>query len=359
MSTPGRLQRVLQDYRKRLRQHEAQAEQQLEQAYQQVLRTIEPVLNRLYDQMVDKLADGEKIPLHWLYEASRLENIKTLIDLQMTNYGRYGHATVQQLQRIGATLGQQSALDMLESTVPHGVQWTFGRPSTRAIEELVGATQSGSPLADLFEGFGREAAENVADALIRGVTLGDNPRKVARDVQDALGVERARALTISRTEGIRAYRSANLSIFQENSDVVGGWIWSAALGSACAVCTAMNGTKYGLEETLDSHPNCRCTMLPETKSWDDILSPLGIDTSGIPDTTVSIQSGESWFDEQDAATQQNILGSAAAYAAYKAGELSLSDLVGTSHSKDWGGSRYQKSLKAAIGAKKASKYYGK
>lgn len=359
MSKPGCLQRVLQDYRKRIRQHEAQAERQLDQAYQRVLKSIEPMLNHLYDQMVDKLADGDKIPLSWLYEAQRLENIKTLIDLQMSNFGRYGHATVQQLQRIGATLGQQSALDMLESTVPAGVQWTFGRPNPRAIEELVGATQAGSPLADLFAGFGREAAENVANALIRGVTLGDNPRKVARDVQQALGIERARALTISRTEGIRAYRSANLSTFQANSDVVGGWIWSAALGSACAVCTAMNGTKHGLDETLDSHPNCRCAMLPETKGWDEILGDLGINTDDIPDTTIQVQSGEAWFDEQDAATQQQILGSQSAYAAYKDGALSLSDLVGTSHSEDWGGSRYQKSLKAAIGAKQAAKYYGK
>lgn len=359
MSKPGKLQRVLQDYRARLRQREQQAEQQLEQAYQRVLKSIEPMLNHLYDQMVDKMADGEKIPLHWLMETQRLEDIKKLIDLQMTNYGRYGHATVQQLQRIGTTLGQQSALDMLESTVPAGARWTFGRPSTRAIEALVGTTQAGSPLADLFEGFGREAAQNVADALIRGVTLGDNPRKVARDVQDALGIERARALTISRDSLNNAYRSANLETYRANDDVCEGWIWSCSFSiRTCAVCIAMNGTVHPLSEEFEGHNNDRCVPIPQTRSWGDILGPLGIDTSGIPETTVQVQSGESWFSEQDAATQQAILGKAK-YAAYKDGALSLSQLVHHGHDPKWGGYRQEKSLKAAIGAKKASKYYGK
>src|SRR5690348_2687167 len=194
----GRLQRVINDYRARLRQHERQAEQQLEHAYQHVLASIEPTLNRLYDQMVDKLADGEQIPLSWLYEAARLESIKKLIDTQMSGYGQMGLVTVRQLQQLGVDLGREGALAMLHATVPPGVRWTFGMPSTRAIAALVGANSKGSPLAELFEGFGREAAKNVSDALVRGVTLGDNPRKVARDVQDALGIERARALTISR-----------------------------------------------------------------------------------------------------------------------------------------------------------------
>lgn len=359
----GRLQRVIDEYRTRLRQHEAQAEQQLEQAYQQALMSINPTLGRLYDQMIEQMASGEQIPLSWLYETQRLENIKKLIDSQMSGYARFGLTTVQQLQRIGLLLGQQGAMAMLNATVPVGVKWTFGLPSTRAITALVGATAKGSPLADLFAGFGREAAENVGNALVRGVSLGDNPRKVAREVQDALGIERARALTISRTEMIRAYRSANLETYQANSDVCEQWRWTAAKqGRTCAVCLAMDGSLHDLSEEFASHPNCRCVPAPVTKSWQDVLGPLGIDTSGIPETSASAanyQSGADWFDEQDAAMQQRILGSKAAYAAYKAGVLSLSDLVGTAHDPDWGGSRYQKSLSAAIGAKQAAKYYGK
>lgn len=355
----GRLQHVTDRFRAALRAHEQQAEQALEQAYAHVLKTLQPALDKLYDQMVSELAKGDKIPISWLYEANRLEGIKKLISGQIDHFALLSQMQVRDAQQFAVQLGQESAQQMLQATVPEGVSWTFGIPDPKAIAELVGATQNGSPLADLFNGFGSEAADLAGKALIRGITLGDNPRKVAADVQAALGVSRARALTLCRDQMNNAYRNANLENYRANSDVVAGWIWSADLGTACAVCTAMNGTKHSLDETLDSHPNCRCAPVPDTNSWADILGPLGIDTSNIPETTVQLPSGVDWFEKQDAATQQSILGSKAAYAAYQDGAISLKDLVGKSYSKDWGTSRYQKSLKDAIGAKKASKYYGK
>ena len=98
---------------------------------------------------------------------------------------------------------------------------------------------------------------------------------------------------------------------------------------------------------MDTHPNCRCVMLPQTKSWDDILGPLGIDTSNIPDTTIQVQSGSDWLDNQDAATQQSILG--AKYQGWANGDFTLQDIVGYSNSPDWGGTIYEKSLKQLTG----------
>lgn len=352
MSKPGRLQHTVDKYRTALRNHEKQAEQQLEIAYQHVLRTLEPALDRLYKQMTDALASGEKIPAHWLVEANRLESIKQLIQSEIDHFGSLSQMEVAQIQHFAAALGQKSAMEMLEASVPSGVHWTFGRPSTEAIANIVGATQKGSPLSDLFEGFGREAADLAGKALVTGVTLGKNPREIAPLVAQALGISRARALTISRTEMLRSYRSSSLETMRANSDVVDGWIWSAALGIACAVCTAMNGTKHTLDETLDAHPNCRCQMLPETKSWEDILGPLGIDTSNIPDTTVQVEDGSDWFANQSDAVQLSILGSKAAFDLYKSGDADLSDFVGWNESDDWGRSIYQKSAKQVAKASK-------
>lgn len=86
-------------------------------------------------------------------------------------------------------------------------------------------------------------------------------------------------------------------------------------------------------------------MLPETKSWEDILGPLGIDTSDIPDTTVQVEDGSDWFDNQSEAKQLEILGSKAALDLYKSGDASLRDFVGWNESDDWGRSIYQKSAK--------------
>lgn len=69
---------------------------------------------------------------------------------------------------------------------------------------------------------------------------------------------------------------------------------------------------------------------------------MGLDGSDIPDTSVAndYYSGADWFADQDADAQRGILGPAA-YNAWQAGDLTLSDLVGT----DSDGALYQRSLK--------------
>lgn len=354
----GKLQQVTAKYRAQLLAHEAQTERQLEAWYKHVLATIQPRLDALYKQIGAMQQSGEKIPPSWLYEKNRLGSIKQLIASHIGTFAYNAGQVVLNLQHIGAALGQQSASEQLEATVPAGIDYQFGVPSLKAITDMVGTLQDGSPLADLFATFGEQAAKDVQSALVTGLTLGDNPRKVAKDVEQALDVPRSRALTIARTEGMRNYRSANISTYQENSDVVDSMIRVADLSArSCAACIALNGTEYGLYDDPDFHVNDRCVLVPKTKSWADILPD--VDLSGIEETSVQVQDGSEWFDQQDASTQRQILGSNAAYAAYKDGAITLKDLVGTQHSEAWGTSKYQKSLKEALGAKEAQKYYKK
>ncbi len=347
MST-GRLQSTIKHYRSQLKQHEAQAERALTYAHARTLETIQPTLDKLYREIAAKRKAGEDVPLSYLYEQRRLETIKLLISQQIDNYSALARMTVQQLQHQGVTLGNQSAQALLQASVPASINWSFGLPSPAAIANMVGATQAGSPLADLFNGFGAEAADKAGQALITGVTLGYNPRQIAPLVQQALDVSRYRALTIARTEMLRTYRDAAIENYKANNDVVDKWVWLCAMDArSCASCIAMNGTEHDLSEDLDGHPNCRCAKVPKTKSWDNILGPLGIDTSGIPDTSINIQSGSDWFDEQDESTQRQILGNSK-YEAWSNGDFTLDEIVGYSDDPDWGRSIYEKPLKALV-----------
>jgi hypothetical protein len=345
----SRLQQVAQHFRAQLRTHEAAAQGALDSSYTATLARVQPALQQLYAQIAAKQKDGEKIPPSWLYEKGRLEALKQQIEAHFNQYGSIAQHVTQQQQITGVTMGTALAQQQLQATVPTGVQYTFGMPSHSAIQGLVGATQKGSPLNDLFQGFGTEAAQNVSQALVTGLALGNNPRQVARDVQNALGVSRARALVISRSELNRAYRSAAFLNYRANDDVVQGWIWQCALlKTSCAACVAMNGTRHSLDEELQDHPCGSCAPIPETKDWADILGPLGIDTSNIPSTTIEVQSGEDWFAEQDEEIQKNILGSQAAFDLYNSGKATLQDFVGYNSSEDWGQSIYQKSAKALV-----------
>lgn len=345
--TTARLQRTINEYRSRLMQQEAGARFALEEAYNTVLAVVQPMLDRLYEQITDKLNAGEKIPLYWLHQRLRLENITLLIQQSVDQFGALALSHTRTLQHLGVDLGLRAALDLLRATVPAGVHWTWGMPSMEAIQRLIGATQAGSPLADLFNGFGNEAAKLVKQVIITGVTLGENPRQFAPRVRDALGVSRSRALTITRTESLRAYRGANQETFRANGDVVSQWRWTCAKQiRTCAACLAMDGSLHPLDEEMGSHPNCRCVPTPVTKDWADILRPLGIDTSSIPDTRPQIQTGADWLDQQNEATQRAILGPK--YEGWKAGDFSLQDMVKRTFDKDWGHSIQEKPLKALV-----------
>src|SRR5216684_2105393 len=343
----SQLQSAIAHYRAQLKAHEAQAEQALEQAYANTLQVIQGRLNLLYQAIDIQMQSGGNVPIEWLYEQHRMETLEIFIQGQVDQFGALAQMQVGQLQHMAVQLGQQAGQWLLQATVPAGVNFSFGFPSPDAIAHLVGATQAGSPLADLFSGFGAEAAQGVKDALITGLTLGYNPRDIAPQVQQALGISRNRALTISRTEMIRSYRGANQATFQANSDVVDQWIWNCALDrTSCSACVAMHGTEHSLDETLDEHPNGRCSMIPKTKSWSDILSPMGIDSSGIPETSIDVQSGSDWFDGQSEATQRAILGPK--YDAWSNGDFTLDDVVGHASDPIWGDSIYEEPLKELV-----------
>ena len=344
--TSGKLQAVTSQYKARLLAHETTAVQTLNSAYSTALSHIQPTLDALIKEIADAKANGETINPSWIYERDRLKKVMAVANTEMSKYGTVSQVTTLALKTEGAQLGEAVGLAQLDATKPPTVHYQFGVPSTKAINSFIGSTQDGSPLETLFSSFGTDAASSVSDALILGLTLGRNPRAIASSVQDALSISRARALTISRTEMLRSYRSANLETFQENSNVVDMWVWSAALDPrTCISCILMNGTEHELSETMASHVNCRCVQLPKTKSWSDILGSTGIDTSSMNNASaITTPAGVDWFNDQDDATQEKILGTAK-YNALQNGDVSsVEDFLGVKSSSKWGDSVYVKPL---------------
>jgi hypothetical protein len=101
----------------------------------------------------------------------------------------------------------------------------------------------------------------------------------------------------------------------------------------------MHGTRHSIDERFASHIVCRCVMVPETLTWAELGFP------GIPDTDLDIELGTVAFDRLSTAEQQSILGPGK-YNAYRAGTLTLPDLVGIKNNEKWGRSRYERSLAA-------------
>lgn len=121
----------------------------------------------------------------------------------------------------------------------------------------------GGPLQELFSAVSGAAIEEVKAAFGYAMAAGSGPGPLARAIRNAGDVSKHRAATIARTETLRVYRETTRKIYQDNADLVKGFIWVARLTSrTCAVCWAMHGSFHLTNEPFGTHPNCRCVMVP-------------------------------------------------------------------------------------------------
>jgi SPP1 gp7 family putative phage head morphogenesis protein len=131
------------------------------------------------------------------------------------------------------------------------------------------------------------------DKMRLGLISGVNPRDIGRAMAQAGLVPLRRGQTISRTEMIRAWRRSTEANYTANSHIVEEWIWYTSRDDrVCIACAVLDGTTYPVNEVLDPHVQCRCTMLPKLKNVPMDFGPTAID----------------WLDEQPYDVRKAIVG---------------------------------------------------
>lgn len=182
---------------------------------------------------------------------------------------------------------------------------------------------------------GAEAYAAVQTELLRGIAVGDNPRRAARrmlrSVEDRFEGGLQRALVVARTETLDATRAAAQAVDQANADVVAGWTWTAHFGDTrtCPACLSMHGSQFPVDQPgPQGHQQCRCARVPRTKSW----AELGFE--GIPDPPDAIPDAEAWFEGLSEARQVEILGPAR-FEAWKAGNYPMEQWATRRETDGW------------------------
>ncbi|MCR4340786.1 MAG: phage minor head protein [Gemmatimonadaceae bacterium] len=319
---------------------------ELAERYGETWAAIKSELDRVGADIQAAQARGETISRGWLVKARRLESLEAQTLAEMRLYADFTERRITVEQTDALTAGRQDALALLEETlgpIPPGAEVFRPALPIEQLAEMVGRSSSGRPLGELLAGLGQDAAEKVRRELLMGVALGRNPREIARHARSALGGNLARSMTIARTEVLSAYRASSHNVYRANPGVMAGWLWHAQLSQrTCPVCIAQHGTFHTLDETLDTHPACRCAMLPQTRSWAELGFP------DVPETGVTLEPGEEWFARQEPGLQRAILGPGK-QAAYERGDITLADLVGKTKSPQWGNGRRELSLRDALG----------
>ncbi len=306
---------------------------EIARSYQVVLKDLNRHLSALTKQIESAREAGVEVRPGWLgvqdryralvaqHEANTLDYLQSCISTILT-----GKKAAGELANGDAPALAQAVLGPAPARAEAVVANSFSKLPTQQMARLVRNAADGRPLGDLLAEIAPKATQGVKDAMLSGVARGASVRTIAADVQKASGIARNRAMLLSRTETIRCYREVTFENFRASETVI-GWIWIAEV-NGCPVCTAEHGSEHTLDESLDSHPGCRCTAMPKTKSWRE----LGFN---LPDSRPTVQPGPERFDSLPEADKLAVLGRAR-LDAYNAGEITLADMVKQTTSARWG-----------------------
>ena len=369
------------EFQERLLRNERRAAAQMVRVYADSWKRIKARLAVLQKEYERAQSQGQDVGLGWLYQQQRLSSMQALVAKELAHFAKYaeGSVSAQQARVIAESLQFSRDMTILSLGAEYDGQGRFAVKTLHkgAIEALIGATQQGSALDRLFRQIREDGAKAAEDALVQGIVLGYNPRKIAPLIRDALGVQLNRALTISRTEVMRAQRVATAENYKQNADVVKGWRWVAALtGNTCPVCLSLHGSEHPVTEVQKGHICCCCTSVPITKSWEELSAEYGVDFSGVEKAGPSFAdvakkygitpeqqrtyanrklSGEAYFRSLSAEEQRAILGPSK-WLAWKDGKFGFDALSRKTYSAVWGEGVRQASLVELLGEAEAKRY---
>lgn len=325
-----------------------QAARQITRTYQRTLHRLERDLRYLTERIERAQAAGEPVGVSWLFRQQRYldliagleEEMRTFLPLVSRYVGGAQEQAVQQALRDGQAL-ILDALGPAPESATARVSASFSRFNPESLAQFVGIASNGQPLGQLLATIAPLVVNDVRDALAFGVAAGRNPRVTAVEVARAGNMPLTRARTIARTETLRAWRESSDRVYA-SSGVVQSWTWYAALDTrTCASCWAQHGTEHRIGDPMESHPNCRCAKIPRTLSW----AQIGF--RNLPDTRPTVTPGPDVFRRLTPALQRQVLG-ARKYEAYRAGEITLPDLVARTQSARWGAGTREASLRQAL-----------
>lgn len=288
-------------------------------------------------------AQGQDRPAVWLRKRSELERFLLVTRGELLRYTAEVEARIRDLQSEAVGQAVTDSRDLISDALgpaPSGAVVEFAPPRPELVGQLVGFSADGQPLGMLLSEVAGTGATALRDELLIGVARGKHPREIARNMRRVSDLSKHRSELIARTEALRAYRETTRATF-DASPVVTGWTWQATLDvRTCAMCWAMSGTVFPTERSLDTHPGCRCALVPVTRSWRD----LGFD---VPDQRPPVLKGPAVFADLPPGMQRQILGPGK-YRAYTEGLITLQDLVQPTRSRRWGPGRRERSLRAAL-----------
>lgn len=318
----------------------------LSDQYRKAIKELEPMWQSAYERLREAQASGlydQRYLDGLIWQEARLANM--LADAHQRLIVT-GNSAVERLSRDEIEANQLAKARV--ANLIGGELNAAGLPAANMImfpvdqfDLMAGRTLVG-PLSQLAAEYG-VGAQIIKDTLLMGIATGASPRQVAAMMAKALGADYGRLETIARTEMLRTYRTSTANMMKANRHLLRGWRWSAAMSiRTCPVCWAMHGTEHDLDEPMETHPVCRCSMKPILRPWAEI-DPMLAKVPNPPKPPTGVQ----LFRKLPEDEQRAILGPQA-FRAYKEGKIKLPQLVQKTWHPQWGGGRKRRPLRELI-----------
>lgn len=337
-------------FRNQLRSKETSATNDLLTAYRGVTNRLEDKLTVLQAKIELLEKNGNLTP----------ENVRKLavwgsllnqVEDEITKYGGYvatqnkvaAQSTIDMASKHSKLLTQTYFNDNPNLVKAFNASWDTLPAET--IETLVGFLRPDSNLVtNLERTLGRSATQNFQDKLLEGISLGYGSKKINSLINQTLSEPLTWSINTVRTTQNYAYRETTRANYVNNSEIVGGWKWYAALdGRVCLSCVNQHGRDFPTNARLNDHHQGRCTQIPLI----DKPERFGLKS---PD----VELGEQWFNKLPKTEQINRMG-IDRHAAYRAGKFKFTDLSETYQNDSFGEMLKEASLKSILGKVKPTK----
>jgi hypothetical protein len=272
----------------------------------------------LATELAQLKAAGKAVSQWKVARMQRYQDLLGQMRFEMNGYARYAADVIAKEQLYYGMTGIREASASL-AAITGRLEGSFSLLPISAVHSMIGLAGNGSPLLKLLNESWPAASQQLTQALVNGTALGWNPRRTAKLMTESMDSEGlGRAITIARTETLRAYRSASAASYRESGRVRGFKRICARQARTCLPCLVLDGTFYPVESEFAEHPSGRCALVPCVKGYDD----------------PTWATGREWLESQDEATQRDIMGSAR-YEAWRDGS-SLERMVTHTEDKTWG-----------------------
>jgi SPP1 gp7 family putative phage head morphogenesis protein len=242
-------------------------------------------------------------------------------------------------------------------------KWTREQLNAIASDTLI----NGAPSAEWWSRQADDVTQAFADAMRQGMLRGETVtqmrdrimgqnipgvnavgkvdlRKVPMVDRGPIWKARRNAEALVRTSAITVNNAAHEAAYAANADIMAGVDWCSTLDTrTCVECGALDGRSWATDEAHPSpslHWNCRCTLLPRTKSWEQLAreshgnSTLAKELDKMPVGNRASMGGpvsgnlnyEEWLGSQSQKRQVDILGPGK-YDLWKSGKIGFSDMI--------------------------------